>query len=121
MKTYTQLSFLDAVESEKKSIAGMNKAVAHANQVNEGWEQKAREFIINKFLPLHKRFMTEELRAFATENGFEMPPHARAWGGIIKGIANDFLIISLGFQKVKNTKAHRTPATLWERNDERLF
>lgn len=120
--TYIQTSLLDAIaEGERLKEIGMQSAVDHANAKSPGWSAKAREFIINKFLPLHKRFMTEDIRAFAALHDFELPPHGRAWGGVVAGLAKDLLIINIGTAKVKNPKAHRTPASVWERNDERLI
>lgn len=106
---------------EQLRDAGIRLAVDHANQVHEKWSDKAYAFLLEKFLPHHKRFMTEELRSFAAEIDFPLPPHARAWGGVIHKASRDFIIISLGTRKVKNAKAHRANAEFWERNDERLF
>lgn len=120
--TYVQKSLLDEIaEGEKRKQHGMQQAIDHANAVTPGWSEKARQFILKQFLPLHKRFMTEDIRSYAAQVEFELPPHGRAWGGVVAGIAKDFFIINIGTRKVANKKAHRTPATYWERNCEKLI
>lgn len=120
--TYVQKSILDEIaEGEKRKQQGMQQAIDHANAVTPDWSNKARQFIINRFLPLHKRFMTEDIRSFAAMHDFELPCHGRAWGGVVAALAKDLLIINIGTDKVKNPKAHRTPATVWERNCEKLI
>ena len=101
--------------------AGMSLAQEHADAVTPGWSELAYKFLINKFLPLHKRFMAEDVRSYAAQVDFTLPPHARAWGGVIAKAAKEYLIIKTSIRPVKNPKAHCANAALWERNDERLI
>jgi len=57
--------------------------------------------------------MTEDVREAATEE-IPQPPSNRAWGAIIRMAASSNIIKRKGYRAVKNPKAHRTPATLWE-------
>lgn len=101
--------------------AGIKKAVDHAESECPGWAGMAYKFFTEQFLPKHKRFMGEDVRAYAAILDFQLPPHARAWGGIIAKAAKEFLIIKIGLNSVKNPKAHCANATVWERNDERMI
>ena len=101
--------------------AGMQMATDHADAVHERWSEKAYDFLKQKFLPEYKRFMTEDLRAYAAIHDFPLPPSARAWGGEVIRVAKENLIIKIKIQPVKNAKAHCANAAVWERNDEKLF
>lgn len=100
--------------------AGISLAAEHAEQVSLGWNERAYELLI-KFLQDNKRFMAEEVRSYASEIDFELPPHARAWGGIIRKAACKYIIIKTSIQPVRNAKAHCANAGMWERNDERMI
>ena len=65
--------------------------------------------------------MGEDLRSYAAEVDFDLPPHARAWGSIIQRAAKEYLIIKISTGSVKNPKAHMANAAIWERNDERMI
>lgn len=118
-KKMTQATFDFTGEQLKR--AGMALAQEHADAVTPGWSELAYQFLVNQFLPLHKRFMAEDVRSYAAQVDFTLPPHARAWGGVIAKAAKEYLIIKTSIRPVKNPKAHCANAALWERNDERLI
>lgn len=100
MKTGTQLK-----------NEGIKKAVDHANEVEESWSElaykKLKEFLRSRNEP----FMTEDFRAWV---GKELqPPHARAYGGIMRKAAKEGLIENIGHRQVVNPKAHCAYACLW--------
>lgn len=95
--------------------AGMQLAADHAQQVSPGWNERAYSFL-ERFLKIkHGSFMTEDFRAWAAAHGLEYPPTNRAFGGIITKAKNNGLIKHIGWDSVKNSKAHATPASVWQR------
>ena len=92
---------------------GIQKAVDHAEQRVPSWKEKALTLL--KEYP-QERFMAEEVREWAKSRGLEDPPSKRAWGGVIVKAQKTGLIFHVGYGKVKNPKAHRTPASIWRRN-----
>lgn len=103
---------LDLEEGKKLRDIGIDKVCFHAENVNNGWNEKALQFI-EKY-PLNK-FMTEDIRDYAYQKGLERPPSERAWGGVMRKAAKMGWIRCVGYQKVNNANAHRTPAAVWKR------
>lgn len=104
---------LDIKMARQARNEGMEKAVDHADDVEPGWSSRAYKFLL-KFLQNHNgNFMGEEVRSYAALMDFELPPSNRAWGSVIAKAAKEGLIERVGYQQVRNVKAHRTPATLW--------
>ena len=94
---------------------GMERAILHANNVNLNWSEKAYK-MLEEYVRMSKdNFLAEDFRAFATKCGLEEPPSKRAFGGIIGKASKRKLIEWCGYRKVKNPKAHLTPANLWRR------
>jgi hypothetical protein len=102
---------LDQQQARKLRNQGMAQALAHANLACPDWEDKA---LIHLLIYPHGMFMAEEVREWAYQQGLPQPPHERAWGGIIRNARKLGLIKKVGFQNVKNPKAHATPAGLWQ-------
>jgi hypothetical protein len=104
---------LDIKLSRRARNEGIQKAVDHAEKENVGWNQKAYDFLI-KFLNNHNGyFMAEEVRVYAQQMNFELPPSNRAWGGVILKASRSGLIQSCGIHKVKNKRAHCANAAVW--------
>lgn len=119
--TYVQMNFMDAfTKAQHLQQEGTRQAIEHANEVSPKWSERAYQLLID-FLQHNKRFMGEDVRSYAAQRDFDLPPSARAWGGVIKRAAKEFLIIKIGIQQVKNPNAHLANAAVWERNDERLI
>jgi len=90
---------------------GMDQAEDHANEVEPNWSQQAYDFLL-KYCKTNSQFMAEDVRE-AADGIVPKAPTSRAWGGIFRKAAFNGLIHRLGYQKVKNIKAHSTPATFW--------
>lgn len=104
---------LDIFKSSENRDQGIMKAVDHANAVVPNWKDCAHQ-LLQEFLSVHPGpFMAEDVRAYASQIDFPLPPHARAWGGVIMRAMNAGLIIQEGTGKVKNVKAHRANAAIW--------
>lgn len=98
---------------EQLRNAGMQLAIEHAEAKDSKWPEKAYQVLMT-YIKGNKNFMTEEFRDYALKIGFTMPPHARAWGGIINRAAREGLIVKIAVQAVKNPKAHCANAAVWE-------
>jgi hypothetical protein len=105
-----QMEIFEAREARDQGIAA---AADHAEQVNPGWNDQAYDFL-KKFIDIRQGpFMAEEVRSYAALIDFPLPPHARAWGGIILRAVKAGLIQQDGTGKVTNVKAHRANAAIW--------
>jgi|SRR5688572_2022080 len=108
-----QLNIIDAIEERDK---GIKQATDHANAVNKDWSEKALAKL-KEFISFHTEpFQAEEVRSFAAmDDEFPLPPHERAWGGVIKSAAFQRLIRKIGLAPTKNVKSHCANAALWQK------
>lgn len=90
---------------------GMAQAIAHAEQTVPDWSDQAYGFLL-QYIAKHPEFMAEEVRE-ASVGIVPEPPSNRAWGGVIRRAALAGKIFRIGFQSVKNPRAHAAPCTLW--------
>lgn len=108
-----QLSFEDAM---RERDAGIQKAVDHADAVNPDWSVQAFEEF-KRFLIINPgEFMAEAFRAHCAVVDFPLPPHSRAFGGIIRKASNAGIIRFVRHQQVSNPKAHACFASVWIAN-----
>ena len=91
---------------------GINAAIEHADNVIPDWSKQAYNFACY-YCRTHNRFMAEDMRN-ASDGIVPDPPHTRAWGGIIRRLANNGIIRCIGISKVKNVTAHSANASVWE-------
>ena len=105
---------LDIFQATQAKEAGMNQAIEHADQVNANWSEGAYQLLL-KFLSIHVgSFQAEEVRSYAALIDFPLPPSNRAWGAIIVRAVKAGIIKRIGYAPVRNIKAHKTPAALWQ-------
>lgn len=114
-----QTSLLDLIEEgEKLKEQGMERAVTHANNVHEGWSEKAMDKLKEFMKENQGEFMCEDVRSYsALDASFPFPPSNRSWGHIFKEAEKNGLIKNLGYGITKNPKSHRTPASVWIKNN----
>lgn len=91
---------------------GMQRAVDHADEVEQGWSDMAYA-MLEQYAFCHFELMIEEARAWAEENGLSAPPTARAWGSIALRASREELLVKTGYRKTKNPLAHSALATVW--------
>lgn len=92
---------------------GMSRAVEHADRVIESWSDKAYKYTVG-YIQSHDKFMVEDIRQ-ASRGVISEPPSIRAWGSIIVRAAKKGLVKRIGFQSVKNAKAHCANAAVWQK------
>jgi hypothetical protein len=94
--------------------AGMKKAIQSAEQVCEGWSEKA--FQLFKWylssLPEGKRFLIEDFRE-EVKDKIPAPRSSRAYGSIAMRAVKLGLIERVGYTQVKNPKARMANASVW--------
>jgi hypothetical protein len=69
---------------------------------------------LKRYARLHDIFSGEEVRVAAYEHAVPPSPSDRAWGGVIKKAAHEGVIRQIGYIKVRNPRARRANAALWE-------
>jgi len=93
---------------------GINKALESANETHDDWSEKALQALIQFANEVNDEFMVEDVRNWAS--WVPEPPSKRAWGAVAVKAAKAGIIKKTGYGLTTNPKAHRTPATLWQRN-----
>lgn len=94
---------------------GIERAVYHAEEEEPGWHDQALFFLkswIESAGP-GAQFMAEDIR-LACGFHVKLPPTERAWGAVILAAVRKGWIRRVGFRAVTNSKAHCTPASVWE-------
>lgn len=92
--------------------AGMQTAVEHADAVDAGWSDRALEHV-RAFATFRERFLGEDVRTWAHEQGLPKPPKACAWGAVMVRAARDGLIARGGYGTTRIPPQHAKPAVLW--------
>ncbi len=95
---------------------GIERAINHADRKISQWQEIAYEHFLLwlRKMPRGERFMIEDFRKHMGTHLVE-PPSLRAYGALAVRGAKDGVIENVGYGKVSNSKAHRTPAAIWQR------
>lgn len=110
MKNVVQLDILSSIAERD---AGIQTAITHADAVTPDWSSMAYEEL-KRFLKITPgEFMGENFRSHCAQIDFPLPPHARAFGGIIVKAYKSGLIRRVRFDQVSNKKAHACFASVW--------
>lgn len=109
----TELNFT----AERLRDIGMNMAIESAEKLSdESWGEKCYQLLKKYLLVNCQPFMTEYFRAWVeTGNKLAEPPSKRAYGGIIARAHKSGLIKHCGYSQTSNVKAHKTPASVWQK------
>lgn len=115
---YKQLDIFDQKAGENLARIGMELAVETANAEHPKWSERCWQLFyqwLNK-KPRYHQFMIEDFRIdLYRYDLIEKPKSDRAFGFLTGKAVRRGLIESCGTQKVKNRKAHATPAGLWRK------
>lgn len=108
---------LNIFSGESLKEKGMRQALQHADKVEHRWSEKAYQVLLDflSHLPEDRKFMTEQFRKYAYENGLPAPPSERAHGSVIRRAAIEGKIIRVGFGQVTNPKAHCANSSVWRK------
>jgi hypothetical protein len=106
----------DQKAGESLSVTGMELAVETANAEHSDWSTRCwqlfRHWLQRK--PRFTEFMIEDFRKHVYEMDLlERPMSDRAFGFLSKRAVKEGLIMFAGIKRVKNKKAHATPANAW--------
>lgn len=99
-------------QARERRDEGMERAYINAHAVNPNWGEIAYDFLVG-YIKINPVFQVEDVR-FASQGIVPTPKSQRAWGQVILRAAKENLIFQDGFRKVRNVKAHRTPAAVWK-------
>lgn len=91
---------------------GMAQALAHAEDVVASWGEMAYGYL--QSYP-QARFITAELREWATEHGLPLPTTAWAWGSVITRAVRAGLIEQDGFDQHGDATSHKKVVPVWRR------
>jgi hypothetical protein len=106
-----QLNILEAISERDK---GMLQALTSAESKCTGWSDTAYSKLKEYLTTVTGPFQTEEIRSYAAiDDNFPLPPHERAWGGVIRRAAFEGLITKVGIKSTRNPKAHCANSTVW--------
>lgn len=101
-------------QARRARDAGISRAVTHADRAHDGWAAEARA-VLEAFVRLRRKpFRVEEVRAVAHLYDLPDPPHARAWGGVVRGAAMDGLIRKIAVTTSEAAHCHCSHVGLWE-------
>jgi hypothetical protein len=100
--------------SQRITEAHIQIAEDHANAVHPNWSESAFEYLKVYLSHTRSQFMVEDFRE-AAQQVIPTPPSLRAYGAVILKAAKAGLVRKVGYGKVRNIRAHRTPATLWQK------
>jgi hypothetical protein len=105
-------TFMDNFDMEEYLINTVGVKEEHIKW--DVWTKEAYIFLLKFIKGKTEHFMIEDVRNFAEMNGLESPKSKRAWGIIAVTAKKQNLIENIGYCKVKNNKAHNTPAAVWK-------
>lgn len=93
---------------------GMETAARHADAVDEGWSDRAYQFLVD-FVGANPagRFMAEDVRAEAGRQGLPLPPDNRAWGFVVARAAKAKIIKRVGYGPQTSASCHCSPKSIW--------
>ena len=101
-----------STDLQERIDAAARPAAEHADRVVDGWSQEAYEHVI-AYAKWHRTFIAEDVRLFAEETGFPVPPSRRAWGAVMIRAKRDGKISSIGYAMSTSPTANPTPVTKW--------
>lgn len=94
---------------------GIQRAVEHAEDVEQGWADRCRHFF-QKFLAQRTKaetFTSLDFRTFAETHGLSPPPDSRAYGGVFQSAVKRGYIVRVGFENRENPTRHNAPVSIW--------
>lgn len=102
-------------DPQAAAVAGMEKALDHANSVNIGWGVKCWSLFNTYCLRkgIGHRFTCEDFREWAEANGLPKPPNNYAYGGIFNRASRSKMVVKAGIVKSR-THQHASDIIQWQ-------
>ena len=94
---------------------GIGRAVAHADEVTPKWGDRAFDMLQRFMATTDTVFTSEDVRAYAANNGLPEPPHLRAWGGVFQRAARQGLIVKDGHTTARAAHVHCSIVAMWRK------
>lgn len=93
---------------------GMQRAIGHADSVDEGWSDRAYSMLVD-FLARSggRAFFAEEIRIEAEAAGFPAPPDRRAWGAVVNRAVRAGVVRRIGYGPQQSPNSHCAPKSIW--------
>lgn len=102
---------IDLAAARAQRDAGMQRAIEHAEDLNEDWSEQAYDFLI-AFAQRNATFQSEDVSdASKRVTGFPQPPTDRAWGSIYTRAARAGVIEQHGI--ARSRRRHASVCILW--------
>lgn len=97
--------------AEDRAVAGMTRAVEHADRTTDGWRFQALSLLVAYAHEVRKPFLVEDARRWAEARGLEPPPDGRAYGAVVRMAARRVLK-QAGYGPAASSNG--SPKVLWE-------
>jgi hypothetical protein len=92
---------------------GIATAINNAENQSPGWSEQAFNFLIEH---APAEFTVETIRLVAESRGIPLPPHKRAWGGIIKRAHREKRVTPTPmYVSATEPNSHCAPKRVWRR------
>jgi hypothetical protein len=100
-------------EARQLGLFAAEMSAKHADKVHDDWTLDAYNYFVTFSNENNRPFLTEEVRAYAEEQGLPAPPDGRAWGHIAKSCDRNKVIKSIGYSAAKSSNG--SPKVLWRK------
>jgi hypothetical protein len=98
---------------EERRDQGIKSATDHANAEIPKWSDRADAYA-RGWIRRHGSdpFLMEEMVEDAKREGFPDPPDGRSWGGVIRALAKDKIVLKVGYALARSSNL--SPKCLWQ-------
>jgi hypothetical protein len=93
---------------------GISESHDHAEEVSPDWSRRAVEKVA-AYAKTNEYFLAEAVKAWAYEDGLEVPPVDGAWGHVLRAAAKQGICHRFGRQAATSPGSHGKLMTLWKR------
>lgn len=100
------------MSNRKRIEEAARPAAEHAEAVVPGWGDGALR-LVAEYARKNRTFIIETVRLAAEADGYPMPPHRRAWGGVAIAAKREGIVESIGYEMSTSPDANPTPVTKW--------
>lgn len=106
--------FQPPATAEQLAEKGIRESHEHAEQANDDWTARAVEKV-REFAKDNDYFLAERVKAWAYEDGLDVPPVDGSWGQVMRNAAKLGIIHAFGRAAATSPGSHGKLMTLWRR------